>query len=74
MNNNNTDNKDTFIESDSLEIGTLKIASKIGQLKNKRKYISSNDVEKLQDSLLRIVENEKHNDEYSVIFLTSKKD
>ena len=52
-NNDNTDNQDTLIESDILEIGPLKNSSKFWQLKDYRKYISGNDVEKLQDNLLK---------------------
>ena len=48
-----TENQDNLIESDILEIGTLKGASRIGQLKDDGKYISSNDVDRLQDNFLK---------------------
>ena len=48
--NDATDNQDNFIESETLEIGPLKNSSKTGQLKDDRKYISSNDFDKLQNN------------------------
>ena len=50
----------------------LKNASKIRQLKDGGEYISSNAVDKSQNNLLKIVENESKDDDYSVNFLTLK--
>ena len=70
--NYTTENKDNLIESEILETGILKNTSKIGQFKDDRKYILSNDVDKLQDNLLKIVENESKDDDYSVNVMSSK--
>ena len=66
INNNATENLDNFIESDILKVGPLINTSKIGKLKDDRKYISSNDVDKLQNNLLTIYGNESKDDDYSV--------
>ena len=58
INNDITDNKTTLNEPKILEILPLKNASKIEQLKDDRKYISSNNVDKLQDNFIKIVEYE----------------
>ena len=50
----------------------MKIASKIAHLKYDRKYISSNDVNKLQDSFRKSVEKESKEYDYSVNVLLSK--
>ena len=62
-----------MIESEILETGILKNTSKIGQFKDDRKYILSNDVDKLQDNLLKIVENESKDDNYfgNILSLTN---
>ena len=52
----NTDNQDNLIEQEIMEIVRLEIASALGELKDDRKYISSNDVDKSKDNFLQIVE------------------
>ena len=51
--NYNTYNQDNLIKSDMLEIGPLKDDSKIEQLNDNSKYISCNDVDKLQDNFFK---------------------
>ena len=48
IDNDTTENKYNLIDLEILETGPLKYISKIGQLKDDRKYISGNDVDKLQ--------------------------
>ena len=48
--------KTLLLNQNILEIVQLKNSSRVGQLKDYRKYISSNDVEKLHDNLLKIYE------------------
>ena len=55
MNNDTNDNQDNLIEFDSFEIGPLKNASKIRQLKDDKKYISSNYVEKYKIISLKLL-------------------
>ena len=55
INNDTTNNQNNWIESEILKIGPLKDASKTVQLKDDRKYISINNVDKLQDNLLNII-------------------
>ena len=73
INDDTTENQDNLIESEILEIGTLKYASKSGQLKYDTKYILSNDNDKLQDNLLNFFEYESKNNEYSVNVFSLKK-
>ena len=62
-NNATNENKDSSIESDIFKIGPSKDASKIGQLKDDRKYIPINGVDKLQANFLNFFENKiKYND------------
>ena len=56
-----------------MKVGPLKDASKTVQLKDDRKYISSNNDDKLQDNFLKIVESESKDDDYSVKNLSLKK-
>ena len=56
-----------------MKVGPLKDASKTVQLKDDRKYISSNNDDKLQDNFLKIVESESKDDDYSVKILSLKK-
>ena len=54
--NDITDNQDNFIESDMLKFSPQKDTSTMVQLKDDSKYISSNDVDKLHDTFLTVVE------------------
>ena len=57
INNDTTDNQGNLIESDIFKNWPLKDNSSIGQMKDDRRYISSNEDEKLQDNFLKIFEN-----------------
>ena len=53
--NDITDNQDNLIESEMLKCSPLKDTSTMVQLKDDSKYISSNDVDKLHDTFLKMV-------------------
>ena len=56
-----------------MKIGPFKDASKVGNLKNDRKYISSKEDEKLQHNFIKMIANEIKDNDYSVNVLSLRK-